>query len=753
MKIIALTILFLFLSANIQAKEPEFSRLSSSDEPCSKINKRLPCPTSSGNQQTASLVLDVNGDGINDFVIADRSTTPSVVWFERSNTGWVRHIIDDNPLRIEAGGDFFDIDGDGDLDISFGGDNSSNRVWWWENPSPDFNTPWVRRIIKNDGLEKHHDQKFGDFNGDGKIELAFWNQKDKKLFLAEIPDNPKSDQPWPKKVIFSAKNARFEGISTADVDGDGISDLVTAGRWFKYQKNNTFQVNIIDRSMSFTRSAVGQIIKGGWAETVFVCGDCDGPLKMFENKNGIWQGKTLIPEVLHGHSLHLADMNDDGDLDIFVAEMRLKGRNPGARIRILYGDGAGNFQKQEIGIGTGNHESRVADLDGDGDIDILSKPYNWETPRIDVWLNNLSTSKNIAGSPLPLNKWKRHQIGTMESNGTHIVYGDFDGDEKIDIAAANSWFKNPGKLSKKWQKKTIEEPMRNVAIAKDFNGDGLVDLFGTAGIGSKANHTLVWSEQTPDGFKTYTNLGTGGTGDFLQGISFLQVTNQLLLSWHNGGGGVHGVQIPAETKSEEWPFSVLAKETQSEDLSVGDIDNDGDEDVLLGTKYLRNNNGTFEVVSIGTVSDLKANAMPDRNDLADINGDGKLDAIVALEKGTHLVWFEQIKPTKWKRHIITAELMGQGFSMDTADFDKDGDIDIVVGEHRGKPNNQVLIFENKNKGESWHQWIIDSGLANEIDHHDGTQAVDIDNDGDLDIISIGWRNKKVWVYENTSLSQ
>ena len=39
-------------------------------------------------------------------------------------------------------------------------------------------------------------------------------------------------------------------------------------------------------------------------------------------------------------------------------------------------------------------------------------------------------------------------------------------------------------------------------------------------------------------------------------------------------------------------------------------------------------------------------------------------------------------------------------------------------------------------------------LKNNIDHHDGTQAVDMDGDGDLDIISIGWYNPKIWVFEN-----
>jgi hypothetical protein len=54
---------------------------------------------------------------------------------------------------------------------------------------------------------------------------------------------------------------------------------------------------------------------------------------------------------------------------------------------LFLGDGNGNFTKTEIATGFGNHESKVADLDGDGDLDILGKPYNWDTPRLDIWLN------------------------------------------------------------------------------------------------------------------------------------------------------------------------------------------------------------------------------------------------------------------------------------------------------------------------------------------------------------------------------
>ncbi len=61
--------------------------------------------------------------------------------------------------------------------------------------------------------------------------------------------------------------------------------------------------------------------------------------------------------------------------------------NPGATAWMFFGDGRGDFKKTELVVGQDWHEARLADLDGDGDLDLLEKPYTWDTPRIDVWLN------------------------------------------------------------------------------------------------------------------------------------------------------------------------------------------------------------------------------------------------------------------------------------------------------------------------------------------------------------------------------
>src|SRR5512136_81761 len=86
-----------------------------------------------GKEQTSAIVCDIDKDGINDFVITERTAAPSVVWYRRNPKGWDRYVLEAEPLHIEAGSTFLDIDGDGDPDIVCGGDYKSNQIWWWEN--------------------------------------------------------------------------------------------------------------------------------------------------------------------------------------------------------------------------------------------------------------------------------------------------------------------------------------------------------------------------------------------------------------------------------------------------------------------------------------------------------------------------------------------------------------------------------------------------------------------------------------------
>lgn len=352
----------------------------------SSTTGELPVPND-GSQQTCCVVADLDGDGRTDFVIGERTRTPSVVWYRPRGEAWDRLVIDDTPLQPEAGGEVCDIDGDGDLDLILGQDASGSAIWWWENPRPDFDRPWTRRLIKQGGGNKHHDQTVGDFDGDGRPEIVSWNQGAKQLLLLEIPANPRDDQ-WRAAVIYQWHSGEeHEGFPSipVDIDLDGQLDIVGGGRWLKHTGGTSFQPQLIDERMRFTQCAAGQLVKGGRPEVVFSPGDADGQATWYQWSDGQWKGQSL-GAVIHGHTCEVRDVDADGNLDVFIGEMGTPGAGDQAKTWIWYGDGRGGFTQTLVSRGQGIHEGKLADLDGDGDLDILMKPYHHNAPRIDVLL-------------------------------------------------------------------------------------------------------------------------------------------------------------------------------------------------------------------------------------------------------------------------------------------------------------------------------------------------------------------------------
>lgn len=710
----------------------------------------LPLP-STNTQQVLTLVADINNDGTNDFVIGSRrGSDAALVWYRRDATGWTHYVIEGESLQLEAGGAVFDIDSDGDLDIVAGSNAQTNKIWWWENPYPALspNGEWTRRYIKDGGASKHHDMMFGDFDDDAAVEFVYWNQNAKQLQMVEIPSNPLADDVWPDAVtVFDAPDNKHEGLTQADVDGDGKSDIIGGGYWFKHTGGANFTANLIETN-EFMRVAAGQIIPGGRPEIVQVPGDASGTGRWFEWDGGSWVGHDLpVGQIKDGHSLDIADVDGDGNLDIFVGEMRYDdSRNPEPRTLLLFGDGQGNFTVETVATGFGHHESRLADLDGDGDIDILGKPFTWDTPRIDVWLNGNSQPT----CPSPLENWETHTIDNARPHiAVFVRSADLDGDALADVISGAWWYRNPGTPGGAWQRNIIGDGLDQAALAVDFDSDGDIDILGTTWDGDNPNqkhkgNAFVWARNDGSGQFTVLDNLDAGTGDFLQGAvygTFTTGSPQVLLSWHNLDNRIEGLTIPANPSTQQWVQQPETSVSQSEDLSRGDIDGDGDQDVLLGTIWLENDGSGWVSHTLYDTAEK-----PDRNRLADINGDGRLDAVVGYEAISvpgKLAWYEAPPdPTQaWTEHVIDT-IIGP-MSLDVGDMDGDGDIDLVAGEHnKAKPSEgRIFVYEQTPAG--FQRYLIDAG----DEHHDGAQLVDIDNDGDLDVISIGWTHNRVMVYE------
>lgn len=709
----------------------------------------LPVP-STNSQQVLTLVADIDNDGTNDFVIGSRrGAGSSLVWYRRDTTGWTHYVIENESLQLEAGGAFFDIDGDGDLDIVAGSNAQTNKIWWWENPYPALSPTgeWERRYIKNGGAKKHHDMMFGNFDDDAAIEFVYWNQNAKQLLMVDIPSDPLTSEVWPDTaIIFDAPDNKREGLTQADVDGDGKIDIIGGGYWFKHTGGANFTANLIESNL-FMRVAAGQLILGGRPEIVQVPGDASGVGRWFEWDGGGWVSHDLpIGQIEDGHSLDIADVDGDGNLDIFVGEMRYAdSRNPDARTLLLLGDGQGNFAVETVATGIGHHESRLADLDGDGDIDILGKPFTWDTPRVDVWLNGAEEP----ACESPLSNWETHIIDSARPNiAVFVRAADLDGDGLQDLISGAWWYRNPGSPGGAWQRNVIGNGLDQAALAVDFDADGDIDILGTTWDGANPNqkhkgNTFVWARNDGGGQFTILNNVDAGTGDFLQGAvygTFTTGSPQVMLSWHNLDNRIEGLTVPADPSTQQWTQQPETSVSQSEDLSRGDIDRDGDQDLLLGTMWLENDGGWI----VHTLYDTAGR--PDRNRLADINDDGRLDAVVGYEAISvpgKLAWYEAPADPRqpWTEHVIDT-IIGP-MSLDVGDMDGDGDIDIVAGEHHKNQPSQGRIFAYEQTETGFQRYQIDAG----DEHHDGAQLVDIDNDGDLDVISIGWTHNRVMVYE------
>jgi hypothetical protein len=86
------------------------------------------------------------------------------------------------------------------------------------------------------------------------------------------------------------------------------------------------------------------------------------------------------------HTLQAADMDLDGDIDIVAGEME-KSDDPDQLV-IFLNDGDGvSWRKQEV-TSTGSYSAKAADIDNDGDHDIISN-RNFNKPPLEIWMNQL----------------------------------------------------------------------------------------------------------------------------------------------------------------------------------------------------------------------------------------------------------------------------------------------------------------------------------------------------------------------------
>jgi hypothetical protein len=683
-------------------------------------------------------LADLDGDGFLDVVVGGGALGRNVYWYHYPS--WTRYLI-----GVRGGGDdvqVADINGDGALDVVVNG----REIVWYENPRGSGGDPrgqWTPHTI--DVTTGAHDLIVGDVNRDGKPDVIIRQPLGKTiLYLQVSPDS------WTTVALPTAPPG--QGLALADIDRDGRPDIVANGFWLAQPPDPVRGVWALHTFGDWNNSAsvaVADINGDGRADILLAASETGvGKIAWFEAPADPIRGRWVrhdIDTVEDVHRLHVVDVNRDGRPDIVFAEMH---QSRTRRVGIYYNQGGGLSWKAQILATTGSHNVAIGDVGKEGGLDILGA--NWDLSSPDGGALVLWHLAPARPGLLSLDRWEYIEVDRSRADTAFgLTFGDLDGDGRPDIVSGPYWYRNPGgDLKGRWVRTEIDRET-DAMLALDVDGDGRLDVIGQKAAGSGVGVFWYKPLDAPAIWWRRTLIGTlpGGSRDVTsQGSAIAQLNPgprpQMLFS---SDRGIFYFTIPSDPAAGNWPMVQVATDATQEGIATGDLDGDGRIDIV-GSTHARPDLPGREVAWWRNPGEGRAGWVKrvigstpleiDRVRVADLNQDGRLDVIVTdtdYQTGTgHLYWFEQQPGGAWVRHTI-ADGMGALHSLDVADFNGDGRVDIVVGEHRGR-GLRTIIWENVDGGRRWRSHVVDSGKES----HLGTQVHDLDGDGALDIVSIAW---------------
>jgi hypothetical protein len=340
--------------------------------------------------------LDVNRDGHLDIISSDN-------WYEGPR--WKKHHLRDINFSSNYVDNFsdlpVDVDGDGFVDVVQFGYFSKNIVW-----------------LKNPG-KSGGDWKASEIDASGPTEFAFLvdlNNDGKALELLPEFDRPEVPLAWFElaggkwiKHVVSSKSYGH-GIGAGDLNGDGRNDIITPQGWLEAPVDArasgewTFHtadwdqhaipasgsapgapVPAISRRAHFGRMFVFDVNEDGRPDILTSMAH-DYGLCWFENTaDGKWTQHVIDNSWSQAHASLIVDLNSDGHPDFVTGKryMAHNGNDPGERESLgvywyEYRKAPNNsieWVRHIISYGGrmgGGMQIAVADVDGDGDLDVIS---------------------------------------------------------------------------------------------------------------------------------------------------------------------------------------------------------------------------------------------------------------------------------------------------------------------------------------------------------------------------------------------
>jgi hypothetical protein len=319
-------------------------------------------------------VADIDGDGDNDVVAGDDSGLP-LLWYE--NPGWGRHTIAARSVfttDMEVG----DIDRDGDVDVIVP-DYPAGQMLWYANPRIGGGS-WRANTI---GAAGAHDVQIGDQDKDGDLDVVVRGHNGPTVLFVQTTATS-----WSRRVLSTPDG---EGLGYGDLDNDGDLDIAQNGWWLEAPNNpltgTWVRHNLTGGWPGLVAAEVADVNRDGRNDIVLAASESEGRLSWYEApaapRTGSWTEHVVGASVGFVHQFVVADLDRDGSLDIAFAEMS---HSATKRIAWYRNDGGAVKWTTRVIATTGSHNIRVADMDRDGDLDIVGANHDGVSP-MELWRN------------------------------------------------------------------------------------------------------------------------------------------------------------------------------------------------------------------------------------------------------------------------------------------------------------------------------------------------------------------------------
>ncbi len=623
----------------------------------------------------ATAAGDVDGDGDIDLFVASFQSNQLLL---NDGSG---HFTDASAQLPTVAGfaldcEMGDVDGDGDLDIVLASLTLGGGITIFINGGGGTFTLASPAIILPAGSIPQS-VELGDLDGDGDLDIVAAGGQ-----VLVVRNTGGGTFAFAAAAVAAGVITGTKSVGLSDLDGDGDLDILASSAIGA-------TAVLINSGFGTFAPGTGTFPPGAAPIEQIVLGDVDGDgdddaflilalsgaaLYLNDGSGGFSVAPVQLPTLSgYARTISLVDVDADGDIDA------LAGTNDSSVL--LVNSGAGLFtvatgqvpQDAEL---TGSTAFAVADLDQDGDPDV----YNGSSAPT-VWFNDGMGSFQILPGLTPV-------IGRTTNA---VALGDLDADGDLDAVVGNDG---------------LDHLLIN-------DGSGAFDFVGGA--------TSAFPSPGGSGANDVRLSDVDGDGDLDALLMTPGAPIALLL---NNGAAVF---TDASSQIVNGPSSEVSS------FDVGDVDADGDIDLLVGTGapfpnrlFLNDGSGNFMDAS-GLLPGLLAHTSGVH--LVDVDTDGDLDAIIRRLQGTigYEVWINN-GTGAFTALPLASPPNGPGLSEVVAlgDVDGDGDVDIATSAPRLYLNNGAGVFTLQPSSSAF------------VGAHPGLSAAglfDIDGDGDLDLVT------------------